>query len=47
MKRGDGDRAIELLPRKKNSTNGEVKEHGDPDEEYDPHLYREVAHPTS
>lgn len=40
------ERAIALVPRKK-STNGEAKEGGEPDDEYDPHLYRKVAHPTS
>lgn len=36
------ERAIPLVPR-----NGSKVESHDPAEEYDPHIYRKVAHPTS
>ncbi|CRK95552.1 CLUMA_CG009017, isoform A [Clunio marinus] len=40
------ERAMALMPR--NGSKGEVKEvGGEPDDDYDPHLYRKVPHPTS
>lgn len=40
------ERATALVPRKK--SNGEPIENGNlDDDDYDPHLYRKVAHPTS